>query len=388
MLHKVAVTTTSLLAGACLLAAPAAARVLGDDVTARPANGATPEFRSTPRATATCGAEPTSAAGWERLFDAQSGSWSGGDGAASVRLDDGRRLWFFGDTFVGDVSPNGRRSDSTRIVRNSAVITDASCVEPVSTRHDFLPGRAATWLWPTVATVTGTAGDGAAVVRVFAQRLAADAASGFGFRRVGVTVATLRVPAHGTPAVVAMRDLPASDVLWGAAVLREGATTWVYGTRDPGRTLVLGRELLLARAPTATLTDARTWRYRTADGWSSRPADAAAIRSADDGVSTVTSVARVAGRYVAVTKAHEFLDDTVVALVAPHPWGPWRDRPLFTAPSTDTVMRYQPMLVSARVAGGVTTLRVVVSRTTTDLRLIRRDAEITRPTFVDVVMPR
>ena len=36
-----------------------------------------------------------------------SGGWSGGDGAQSVKLPDGDSAWFFGDTYLGNISPDG-----------------------------------------------------------------------------------------------------------------------------------------------------------------------------------------------------------------------------------------------------------------------------------------
>lgn len=167
-------------------------------------------------------------------------------------------------------------------------------------------------------------------------------------------------------------------------MLSDGATTWVYGTRDVVRPWVFGRDLLLARAPTATLDDTRTWSYRTTSGWSPDQARAAVVRPATDGVSTVASAARVGSSYVVVTKPQEFLDADVDALVAPHPWGPWTEHRLFRAASGADEPRYSPCLIATRTGR---TAVVVVSRTSTSLALVLRDAWRTRPTFTDVTLP-
>lgn len=379
MLHKVAVATTSLLAGAVLLAAPAAARALHDDGTVPRA--ALPSEPAAAAPARTCGPEPTSGRAWERLFDGLSGTWAGGDGAASIRLPDGRLLWLFGDTFTGTVNADRSRGADAAIVRNSIVVTDGTCVDVVTTATDALPGREGTWLWPTTGAVVASARGGSTELVVLAQRVRRTGEGAYDFIRVGTASVRVTVPWRGVPAVGAVRDLPSDDVLWGAGLVAEGARTWVYGTREVHEDLVFGRDLLLARAPTTTLDDPSTWTYRTASGWSSDRADAAVVRPARDGVSTVPSAARVGSAYVIVTKAQEFVDDDVIALSAPNPWGPWHERVLFRSASKGDVVRYSPALVAGARPGHAT---VVVSRTSTSAEELLRDAELARPTFTDV----
>lgn len=377
VLHKVAVATASLLAGAGLVTAPAAAHVL--------AQGGTAPAPSPVVSTAdpTCGREPTTGSAWERLFDGLRDGWSGGDGAASVRLPDGRLLWLFGDTFTGSVAPDGRRGTDARIVRNSFVVTDGSCASVATPGTEALvSGPDGSWLWPTAGVVSSVGEPGApSTVTVFAQRLVRDGHDAFGFRRGGAAVVQVTVPWRGVPVVGTPVDLPAGDVLWGAALVRDGATTWVYGTRAVDEPLVFGRDLLLARAPTATVDDPSTWTYRTASGWSARAADAAVVRPARAGVSTVPSAAKVGGAYVVVTKAQEFLDPQVVELRSAHPWGPWTTTRLLTSATSGSVLRYSPAIVAGATDQHAV---VVVSRTSTSSEQLMADVELARPTFADV----
>jgi hypothetical protein len=330
-----------------------------------------------------CGPEPATSAGWRSVFDPLSGVWAGGDGASSTRLPDGRLLWVFGDTYVGGVTASGGRSDSTRLVRNSVVVTTGTCVAPLPTVTDALPGRGVTWLWPTHAVLTRVAASGgSSTVTVFAQRMRRTGPDAYGFRRVGTATVSLTVPWRGAPVVGAVQDLPASATLWGAAAVRDGAVTWIYGTRAVNEELVFGRDLVLARAPTATVSDPSTWSYRTATGWSRRESSSAVIRPARLGVSTVPSALRSGHDFLMVTKPQEFLDDRIVILRSPTPWGPWTARVVARAPSTRTVPRYSPAFVAP--ASGATSLVVVVSRTTTTVAALHAHAAWTRPTFVDV----
>jgi hypothetical protein len=328
-----------------------------------------------------CGDEPRDAAGWSSLFGSLDGDWAGGDGSSSTRLPDGRVLWLFGDTVTGSTGPDGRRSGTVGLVHNSVLITTGTCVTSLASRVDALPGDATTWLWPTHAVVTraGRPGSPSSVV-VLAQRVARTGNGAFDFRRVSTVVVELVVAWSGPARVGRVRDVAGPDVLWGAAVLTQGSTTWVYGTRDAGPG-TFGRDLLLARAPTRSAGDRSTWRYRTRDGWARSASRAVVVRRSTDGVSTVLSGAMLGGRPVLVTKPQEFLDDRVVELSAPRPWGPWTQRTLLLAPSTATRPQYSPALV---VGADRHRAVVVVNRTSTSLTTLLTDSSAARPTFYDV----
>lgn len=364
--------------GVALLMSPAASGPRTDTVVgigARPSQAA-----PAPR----CGPEPTTARGWRSLFDRQRGAWAGADVVTSVRLPDGRLLWMFGDTFVGGVSADGRRAPGTRLVRNSVVVTDGGCFQPLPTAVDALPGRDGTWLWPTHAVVSRAGSPGGdSTVEVFGQRMRRTGAGAWGFSRVSTVVVDVQVGWRDRPAVGAVHDLPDHGVAWGSSLLREGDHTWVYGTRAvPG---LPGRELLLARAPSPTVGSPGTWTFRTADGWSTSWRRAVPVRSASAGVSTSPSAARVGGRYVIVTKAHEFLDPQVVALVSSRPWGPWRSVALFTAESDASVLRYSPALVAGSRGDR---LIVAVCQTSASLPLLMSRAELAYPVFREARLPR
>ena len=322
-----------------------------------------------------CGLEPVDAKGWAALLDAHHDVWSGGDGGSSTRLPDGGLLWLFGDSFSGDVGQDGSRAAATQMARNAVVVTDGSCLESLSPGRDALPGDDGTWLWPTHAVVVEPGFP--STVLLMAQRMATDPSDALGFRRAGTALVTLSVPTGGTPVVTSVSDLPASDVLWGAALAADGPVTWIYGTR-PSATGT-GRDLLLARVATSELGDHRAWVYRTSTGWSRDPARAAVVlRGA---VSTVPSARVRDGRTLIVTKPGEFLDPNVAAIRSAHPWGPWKVQTLFQEPSTSDRLSYSPALVAVRAG-----LRqvVLVNHTSTDLQALVEDGSLADPSFHDM----
>lgn len=372
--------TVLVAAGAFALPLGAATRAAPAPSPATPGALAAPTAAAPAAAASSCGRDPSDAAGWAALFERLQGDWAGGDGSTSVRLPDGRLLWLFGDTLTGTVDASGARHRTT-LVHNALLLTRGTCVRSVASRTEALPSQAGSWLWPTHAVVTRAgARGGTSDVVVLAQRVERTGAGAFDFRRVATTAVALRVAWDGDVTVGAAHDVADAEVLWGAAVVPDGARTWVYGTRA---STSFGRDLLLARAPTRTVADRRTWTYRTADGWSGSAADAVAVRPGSLGVSTVPSAAKVAGRYVVVTKPQEFLDDRVVALVAPRPWGPWTQRTLLSAPSEQGRPQYSPALVAGATGRHAV---VVVNRTATSLPELMADAEAARPTFHDVAL--
>ncbi len=303
----------------------------------------------------------------------------------SLRLPDRRLLWLFGDTFVGDVLPDGSRAPGTRIVSNSALITQGTCVASVTPGRATLPGRGSTWLWPTSAVLTEASSDGDAVVAVFTQRMRRNGAGAWGFARTGSAVVTLAVNAGGAAKVIRVRDLPAAEILWGAGTATAGAYTYVYGTRSVDAPLVFGRDLMLARSPTTTVGDSRTWTFRTASGWSSHPEDAVAVVPARVGVSTTPTVVARGSQFLIVTKPQEFLDDRVVVMTSSTPYGPWAVRTLFRSASSATRPTYAPTVVASDGQGSDV---VVVSRTSTNATDLMAHAELTMPLFRDVDLTR
>jgi hypothetical protein len=327
-----------------------------------------------------CGPEPTDAAGWSAVFDRLDGDWAGGDTALSARLADGRLLWVFGDSFVGDVRADGSRAAGSRIVRNSVLVSDGGCVDAATPGRTSLPGRGGTWLWPT-SVVARPAPGGATSVVVFAQRMRSTGAGAWSFERVGAAAVELRAAARGAVTVGPVRDLPGTDVLWGAGSAQRGGTVYLYGTREVRRPLVMGRELLVARAPLATVSDVRTWSYRTGSGWSRDAARAAVVLPAETGVSTTPAVVVADGAFRIVTKPQEVFDERIVVMSSSTPYGPWTSRVVLRSPSTQARPTYSPAVVATRAGSGSV---VVVSRTSTSLRELMADASAARPDFYDV----
>src|SRR5690606_4890465 len=55
-------------------------------------------------------------------YAATGGAWTGGDSTYSMELQGGKTGWFFSDTFLGTVDPDGSRPADSPFVNNSVVV--------------------------------------------------------------------------------------------------------------------------------------------------------------------------------------------------------------------------------------------------------------------------
>jgi hypothetical protein len=254
--------------------------------------------------------------------------WTGGDGAVSAPLPDGRVLWLFGDTFLGTVGADGSRPPGSPMVRNTAVVQDGSELTTVAgggTRPLFQTGRDDQWFWPGVPKAEGDA------VRVFLARFERTGSGAWDYRFAGTSIATLSLPGL---AVRSIAPGPAGPVAWGTGTLDDGDWTYVYGVED--RQAV--KYLHVARAPRGHLLDA--WEYYTGSGWSTDPAASARVF---DQAAPLTSVVRVGDAYALIGQ-ESFFGRHVYAWTAPTPVGTWAARrTIYTTPDLGAdIYTYNP----------------------------------------------
>jgi hypothetical protein len=334
---------------------------------------------------------PSTAAGFQRMFDGLDGDWAGGDQAATVPLPGGRTLWLFGDTVAGYRIASGGYSPGWTLRHNSFLVEDGGCLRPVPTG---LPETADAWYWPAAGVV-----DGGRLV-VFAMRVeragsapgVAETVSGPDFRVAGGALAQYRLAADGTPTLESMRALPNAPqsgpdpTLWGQGALADGDRVYVYGTRADTAHGAFGRALLVARAPAGAVADPAAWRYFDGHRFVADAARAEPVVAAVRGVSTSVSAVRTAHGFAVVAKQDEVFGTDVTAWTAPTPTGPFTATALFPAPSTGDLLRYSALAhPEFRLAGG--RLLVSVCRNSTDLAAVGDDALLYRPQFTAVRLP-
>jgi hypothetical protein len=283
----------------------------------RPAGGAAPLGVATASVRAdgaTClSRNPATVADYRAVF-ATRNVWSGGDGAHSVDMGDGRVLWLFMDTFVDGLNAAGEPGP---MVRNSLVVQSGRCFSLVTAgtpgqRQDPLPAtEPGEWLWPTGAVM-----DPAGAVKITAMRMVpAPGPAGWDWRINGVDVVTLR---HSDLGVVSSVHAPVTqdgEVKWGGGTFKAyDGHVYIYGWRQDHQ--------VVARTTMAGL-DTQPWELLANGGWTT-DREAAVQPQIDRAPAAEFWVIPHRGGYLASSKSAEMESDDVSTWFGPSPIGPFR----------------------------------------------------------------
>ncbi|MFG2141209.1 DUF4185 domain-containing protein [Streptomyces sp. NPDC048650] len=244
--------------------------------------------------------------------------WTGGDGTHSVRLPDGRTLWLFSDTFLDRVLPppdprgrpyRRRTADhgGTPLLRHNSAVVTARSGRPERTLTGGTPAAPGPLFpdppgggrrWPVAARVEPRVpGAHEKVVRVLLwHRRPGSGRWIFGVPH-STEVATLSLPdlrLRGIARTVDQHSVPdpGRRVLYGAAAVRDGTWTYVFGGDDPASSRASAA--YLARVPAGRLGDRYGWRFWDGAHWQRRAGRAVPVLRAGGrrGVGSAFSVVR------------------------------------------------------------------------------------------------
>ncbi|MGW7247334.1 hypothetical protein [Streptomyces decoyicus] len=359
--------------------------------------------------------------------NARMDDWTGGDGTHSVRLPDGRTLWLFSDTFLDRIQPppnpqgqkhRWRTADTGGVPllrHNSAVVMSRSGrLERTLTGGPaagapgpFFPDPpGGGWRWPVRASVEPrTPGAPEKVVRVLLWHRA----PGTGPWIFGVPhateVATLSLPAlrlEGITETVGPASVadPGRRVLYGAAAVRDGGWTYVFGSDDPPSSPA--SSAFLARVPAGRLADRGSWRFRDGAHWRRQAGRAGPVLRAGGrrGVGSAFSVVRDGPAWVLITMDTGGDGAAGMRALTSYwscaPFGPWHGPdgrltpPRPPAPDPQHVAVYNPQIHPEFMANGEFLLSYDVNwlgppGVPADPR-VNGDVELYRPRFLRVRM--
>jgi hypothetical protein len=283
----------------------------------------------------------TPAPALERLFQRTNG-WLGADGDYSVAVTPERTLWFFSDTWIGQLA-GGRRTNVVLVNNSVGAQTGrgaAAAVEFFWGREIkgqpaafFVPEDGLGWFWPL-----GGVQDTGRVWVMLHQMEKSGEGGAFGFRNVAVWLGEVANPLE-TPGRwrVTQRKLPFTELsatrraLFGAAVLRHGEHIYIYGTEERPKERGFGRRMILARVEAGAIADFTRWRFFDDGAWREDFRRVSPLASGMASEYSVTWIEAI-GQFLAV--GHDvFLSPKIVARAAPQPWGPWSEPvPLYTCP--------------------------------------------------------
>jgi hypothetical protein len=329
---------------------------------------------------------------YDAAFERASG-WTGGDGANSIALDDGRILWMFGDSLIGRVQ-DGRRIDS-RLINNSAAIQTGR--EPAIAAMAFFyrtladgspaaflkPADGAGWLWPYhgVRTAEG-------LFLFLLQIEPADGPAGFGFKLIATWLGKIVNPDEDPERWdLAQQKIPWGHEgrLFGSAVMVQGDICYIYGTMDDASSGVMVKHMIVARAPLEKLGHFSAWRFFADGDW---VAEADRAGRVCDHVASEFSVSYLPelGRY-ALVYTEGGLSPNIVLRFSPRPEGPWGDPVrVYSCPEAGWDPRIFCYAAKGHPELGVAADELIVTymANATDFALLESDARLYRPRFLKI----
>nr|WP_222109043.1 DUF4185 domain-containing protein [Streptomyces cupreus] len=265
--------------------------------------------------------------------------WTGGDGTHSVRLPDGRVLWLFSDTYLGQVyappNPVGEsyawRDTTAPMVRNSAVVMRDGRLEstlPAPLFADPAPGQ---WRWPVAARVEPRSpGSSEQVLRVLLWVRTSGQAPWIYGVPTATEVATVSLPDLRVESTMKVFDQqlvadPSRRVLFGTTLVEEDGWTYVFGGDDGRAVSRPASRAYVARVPEGGLADPGAWEYWDGEEWAAGARPRAVLGDERrTGVGSAFSVVREGRTYVLFTMAAGGAGlTTVTSYWSCSPTGPW-----------------------------------------------------------------
>jgi hypothetical protein len=314
--------------------------------------------------------------------------FGGGDVGADVLLQDGRRLWLFGDTV--------RNSGSdAEIVRNSMLILGPDCLAVVMPPEGrpVIPNRKdGVGYWPM--SVGRQAYEGYDLVTIAAQRLRTTGPGAWDFEVLGPSIAVFVVPAGQTPQLMQVTDVRPDDTavdrpMWGAASHVDDGWLYLYGTSKPADGESFGHALSVARVRPVDAARPDQWTYWDGSDWQDDEAAAVRLIPAVGGTSQTLSVWRGRDRWYALSKRDDLLGNDVVVWTAPSPTGPFTSHPPVAHLASDLdrgLLRYMP-LAHPDLLPQPGTVVISWSNNRDDVTAVLDNPQAYRPRFKRVRLP-
>lgn len=263
---------------------------------------------------------------WDSVFTRYGGGWTGGDGAFSLGLPDGRSLWLWGDSFLDTVYPD-RTRPIQGFIHNQLVTTNRFGGDFTTyhkgTKESPLPyfapsGVSNHYYWPASAFMNAQQ----TKIYVMLQRIRATGSGGiWGFEQAGTDIAVLDYPS--LQQVGTRRFTSGNGIDWTPASLSENGYIYLYGVESTK----YNKFIHVARTP----ANAPFQQVEYFDGavWTTDTSASARIQG---GVSQMFSVFNEGGRYYLVSQGN-LLSPDIYIWDAPSPTGPFGNkRKLYTTP--------------------------------------------------------
>jgi len=285
----------------------------------------------------------------ERIMPCKGGGITGGDGSISIDLKNGRSLFLWGDSFIGDVVDDSRAKDSKLIVGNTfTTIDDNGHIRTYfsGTRNNpsaFLQPQkrkgCVNWYWPGNGCVSN------GILHLFMSEFERTGTGTFAFKYVGCDYFRMDPNTLNVISKEHFNDPDINGVHYGHAVLQDGNYVYVYGTKTDS--LGVKASVHVARG---ILKDNRlqSWSYWDGTKWQDDPLRSSPLRGIRTSVSEQFNIIKLNGTVVLVTQDRMEDVKNIYSYTSESPSGPFSNcKLLYTVKEknwdTDKMMTYNTM---------------------------------------------
>lgn len=255
---------------------------------------------------------------------------TGGDGSISIDLKDGRTLFLWGDSFLGDVKDDGSRSDSATIVVGNVFTTidkdnnvkhyyNGTVSNPLSVIEAEPVGNYMTWYWPGHGFVR----DG--ILYIFMSKLHKTGDQTFDFEYDGCDYFTLDSKDFKILSKTHFEPTDENKIHYGHAVLDDGEYIYIYGTLVDKNTFMADVHVMRSQLGEGKLTNYEYWDGET---WQKDSRKSKKIDGISQSVSEQFNVLKIDDKYTFITQGRVVNDDKIYSFISEKPNGPFYNETL------------------------------------------------------------
>ena len=250
---------------------------------------------------------------FNNYFTRYGDGWTGADATYSIPLPDGRVVWIFGDTFLGEVDSTNRSRAPQPLINNSFMVQEGDAFVTLFGKTDppsafLVPPDPLEKYWPN----HGFTYDDRLYVFLYTWKNNENGGA-FGFDFVRTDQAVFDLPSLSLQSIHTVKD--DDRVIWGISVMKEGPYLYIYGSEDRP---FESKRLHLARVPLANLE--ADWSYWTQNGWSTEEDSYPLL----EGISNQFSVFKHQHNYYLIVQGDSF-SEKIYRYKATKPQGPFTD---------------------------------------------------------------
>src|SRR5690554_7184942 len=264
------------------------------------------------------------------LFPLGKNNLTGGDGAISIRVDNSKSFWLWGDSFLGEVIDNQRPESSPFIMGNVWQLLEGESVQtitggtPMNPESVLKTGKVNGYpvvLWPMHGFVKNN------IVHVFMSTIVQTGTGTWDF----YWHSTMYYRLHLTDlSIIDKQELlteKQTGAHFGFGVTEHDGFYYLYGS-NPREDFTAGLQVARARLVNDTLQD---WEYFDNNSWITNAKDSKPLEGIDIPISEQFSVFKHEGKFILLTQ--DRFKPEIYTFISDAPEGPWTTKKhIYTIP--------------------------------------------------------